>query len=424
MRMSQIRSLASLLIALQLVCPIKPFTSESPLRLQTKRIHVHEQQNRIARTPVNTILYSKFQQNEDPTALESSPSIFDGILTFRQKFSQASAEGFGTKARNVANTMSIGDIVVPICGNLALRQILANRGIYAGVEYEICSLTLPNGKDVPTMEGVDPETRNSVTARIKPSYKLRDYLERTDWPVQVTPVQDVPLWLSKTTYEAGTMVGTLGLSLTYLSMAAIVAFFVRFAYVPSPSMQPALNPGDVVLVTRSIWPFQPRVGDVVLFDPPSELNRVVAASASAMENGAVLPNKGDQFLKRVVAKEGEYVGVKNSEPYVDLSLSTKSSSISNSVADSAEEGKKKFRVDIIGPYAQPVMFSETSWNRSPEKLNRNEWFMAGDNGFRSVDSRVWGPLKTKYIFGTAKFVIWPIQDFGPIKEGQIFDIEK
>ena len=133
MRMSQIRSLASLLIALQLVCPIKPFTSESPLRLQTKRIHVHEQQNRIARTPVNTILYSKFQQNEDPTALESSPSIFDGILTFRQKFSQASAEGFGTKARNVANTMSIGDIVVPICGNLALRQILANRGIYAGV---------------------------------------------------------------------------------------------------------------------------------------------------------------------------------------------------------------------------------------------------------------------------------------------------
>lgn len=357
MRMSQIRSLASLLIALQLVCPIKPFTSESPLRLQTKRIHVHEQQNRIARTPVNTILYSKFQQNEDPTALESSPSIFDGILTFRQKFSQASAEGFGTKARNVANTMSIGDIVVPICGNLALRQILANRGIYAGVEYEICSLTLPNGKDVPTMEGVDPETRNSVTARIKPSYKLRDYLERTDWPVQVTPVQDVPLWLSKTTYEAGTMVGTLGLSLTYLSMAAIVAFFVRFAYVPSPSMQPALNPGDVVLVTRSIWPFQPRVGDVVLFDPPSELNRVVAASASAMENGAVLPNKGDQFLKRVVAKEGEYVGVKNSEPYVDLSLSTKSSSISNSVQDGHSypqaEDRQEADQDLQAPAVRP-----------------------------------------------------------------------
>ncbi len=324
--------------------------------------------------------------------------------------------------------MSIGDIVVPLCGNLAQRQILANRGIYPGVEYEICSLTTGNGVDVETMEGMDAKSKNDVTARIKPAYKLRDYLERTDWPVEVNPTQDVPLWLSKTTYEAGTMVGTLGLSLTYLSIAAVIAFFVRFAYVPSPSMQPALNPGDVVLVTRSIniWPFQPRVGDVVLFDPPSELNNVVAASAGAMENGAMLPNKGDQFLKRVVATEGEYVGVKNSEPYVDLSLSSSATAkrSSNDEDPIIQGGKKKFRVDIIGPYAQPVMFSETSWDRAPEKLHRNEIFVAGDNGFRSVDSRVWGPLKSKYVFGTGKFVVWPLQDFGPIKGGQIFDIEK
>jgi signal peptidase I len=389
---------------------------------------------------------SKYNANEDMTSEMTSvtteessssstndndkdkPSIFHKLLTIRQNFQQASAEGFGTKARNVANTMSIGDIVVPLCGNLAQRQILANRGIYAGVEYEITSLTSANGKDLSTMEGLDPNIRTKVTAQIKPAYKLRDHLERTDWPVEVQPLQEVPLWLSKTTYEAGTMVGTLSLSLTYLSMAAILAFFVRFAYVPSPSMQPALNPGDVVLVTRSvpIGPFfQPNVGDVVLFDPPSELNRVVAASTAAMEHGAALPNKGDQFLKRVVAKGGECVGVKNSEPYVDLSLSAMPSS--SSLLEPENTGStrtRKFRVDIVGPYAQPSMFSETSWNRPPEKLKKNEWFVAGDNGFRSVDSRVWGPLNGRYIFGTAKFVLWPLQDFGPIQDGQILTIEK
>ncbi len=63
-------------------------------------------------------------------------------------------------------------------------------------------------------------------------------------------------------------------------------------------------------------------------------------------------------------------------------------------------------------------------NRPLEKLKKNEWFVAGDNGFRSVDSRVWGPLNGRYIFGTAKFVLWPLQDFGPIQDGQILTIEK
>jgi len=352
--------------------------------------------------------------NDSGQSDETKKSVFDGILSFRQKFSQASAEGFGTKAKNAAKTMQVGDVVVPLCGNLEMRQILANRGVYPGVEYEICSLEIESTK-FNSMDELTTAQKDNVTARIKPAYKLRDYLERSDWPVEVNPMQDVPLWLSKTTFEAGTMLGTLGLSFAYLSMAAVVAFFVRFAVIPSPSMQPSLNPGDVVLVTRTIWPFKPSVGDVILFDPPMELNSVVANSAFAQENGAALPTKGQQFLKRVVAKEGEYVGVKNSEPYVDLT----------GKSGNLQEGSpKKFRVDIVGAYAQPAAFSESSWDRSPEELGKNQWFVAGDNGFRSVDSRVWGPLDGHYIFGSARWVIWPMQDFGPIKEGQIYDIEK
>ena len=377
---------------------------------------------------------------------------------FFQKFNEASAEGFGTKAKNAMNTMSNGDIVVPLCGNLELRQALANRGIYAGVEYEICSLQLPNTDaeadidadadaddkkekeqeqtvniSISTMEGLTPQQQESVSAIIKPAYKLRDHLERTDWPVTVHP-SEVPLWLSKTTWEAGTLVGTLSLAVSYLSIAAILAFFVRFAYVPSPSMEPVLNPGNVVLVTRSIPVgfLRPHVGDVVLFDPPSELNRIVSEAASNANEELVLPQKGEQFLKRVVATGGEYVGVKNSSPYVDLSIS-ESQSHSQSQAQSQSKNdndndnvgdKKKFRVDVIGPYAQPGLFSQTSWDRPPSQLTKNQYFVAGDNGFRSVDSRVWGPLESRNIFGTAKFVLWPLKDFGPVKDGPIFTIEK
>ena len=377
-----------------------------------------------------------------------------------QKFNEASAEGFGTKAKNAMNTMSNGDIVVPLCGNLELRQALANRGIYAGVEYEICSLQLPNidadadadavidadidavidaddkketeqeqtiNISISTMEGLTPQQQESVSAIIKPAYKLRDHLERTDWPVTVHP-SEVPLWLSKTTWEAGTLVGTLSLAVSYLSIAAILAFFVRFAYVPSPSMEPVLNPGNVVLVTRSIPVgfLRPHVGDVVLFDPPSELNRIVREAASNANEELVLPQKGEQFLKRVVAAGGEYVGVKNSSPYVDLSISeSQSQSQSQNKINNDNIGdKKKFRVDVIGPYAQPGLFSQTSWDRPPSQLTKNQYFVAGDNGFRSVDSRVWGPVESRNIFGTAKFVLWPLKDFGPVKDGPIFTIEK
>lgn len=404
-----LRRLVILLFIVALLEPIQSF-SIVPNSLSNPILAIHNPRKTTVKH--KGALRLKTDSTDSVQSDETKKSMLDNMLSFNQKFSQASAEGFGTKAKNVAKTMNVGDVVVPICGNLAIRQILANKGVYPGVEYEVCSLDIGSSK-FNSMDEVPSDLKEKVTARIKPAYKLREYLERSDWPVEVNPMQDVPLWLSKNTYEAGTVLGTLGLSLTYLSMAAVIAFFVRFAYVPSPSMQPSLNPGDVVLVTRTIWPLKPSIGDVILFDPPMELNSVVANSAFAQD--ATLPTKGQQFLKRVVAKEGEYVGVKNSEPYVDLT----------GKCDNLQEGSpKKFRVNIVGPYAQPAAFSESSWNRSPEELGRNKWFVAGDNGFRSVDSRVWGPLDGHYIFGSARWVIWPMQDFGPIKEGPIYNIEK
>jgi hypothetical protein len=218
---------------------------------------------------------SMVQQNKesDQSLLEY---VSQGIKSVQLSIRNMAIEGFGTRARNVASSMSVGDVVVPLCANLDQRQELANRGIYPGVDYKVCELSLvDDGKKVffSSMKDVPHSSRNRLIARVRPNYPLRKNLERGDWPVAVNPLVDVPLWLSQATYQAGTALSTLLVAITYLTIASFVAFFIRITYVPSESMMPALNAGDVVLVTRPIFGQHPSVGDVVLFNPPKELDR-------------------------------------------------------------------------------------------------------------------------------------------------------
>lgn len=397
-------------------CTIAPtYAFVSPVALISSKV-----------APRRRIASSSPDTNAEPTDDESSgspnaskvlaplESLQTKVKATQQSFQSAADEGFGTRARNAANSCSVGDIIVPLCSNLAQRQILANRGIYAGVEYRVVELSTSIDDDEPTnkvdtVQGLSSPTQ--ALALILPAYPLRDHLERSDWPVSVT-LDEVPLWLSRSTYIAGNALGTAALSSFFLVVAAVISFYVRIVSIPSPSMLPSLSPGNVVLVTRSfpIGPFKPRVGDVVFFDAPTELESTVSSLKAKIGDGSeVASTKGKQFLKRVVATPGERVGVKRSEPYVEM-------------VSSGDQDGTRYRFDIIGPYSKPELFEGKSWDRKPATLARDEWFVAGDNGFRSVDSRVWGPLKDKYIVGTAKLRLWPLKDFGPIPPGPIQEI--
>ena len=422
------------------------------------------------------------------------------MLLFKtnKEFQNLKKERFGTKARNAAINATVGDILIPLVGNLERRNSLAQRGIYAGVEYIVKSLSIMEedddsrrqeyGKNRTSLQDIttnldtsteraDPKTQQtapSVIAYIQPAYKLRENLERTDWPVRVDLFQDgISVWISKSTYLAGNALGTLLLSLTVVVAAAISSFFVQFVIVPSPSMVPAVHPGTVVLVTRSIqvpllantllYP-KPRVGDVVFFEAPSELETAVqnfvlvqqqrekdggvsAASSLVVSSGnddnnnentnndpivvdtldddiiaatvttsttQTQTSKGKRLLKRVVAVPGEMIGVKQSEPYVMLNNK-----------ETNPDNNRAYRFAIIGPYIRPELFPATSWNRAPQVLQQNEYFVAGDNGYRSFDSRIWGPLQQQYIVGTAKWIVWPISNFGPVPSNpQMIEVTK
>lgn len=368
---------------------------------------------------------------DDDTNIPSSLSLqqyttANPFSTSMSKLRTAASEGFGTRARNVGPTMLIGDVVVPICSNLEQRQSLAQIGLYAGVEYIICSIR----------EGTGKESERLLHDRIvtlKPNYPLRAHLERTDWPVTLT-ITDVPLWLSKATYETGTAVGTLLLAGTYLTIALILSSVVRIVNVPSESMEPALMPGDVVLVTHSIFT-RPKVNDVVFFNPPRELDDAIANSkvgrVAAAEKITITSTKGKQFLKRIVGVPGDTVGVWNSSPYIKLQCKD------------VDRTDCIYRIYNTGAYSRPDLFPDESWNRIQPTINtggtaasessivdknnvqtlaKGDYFVAGDNGFRSIDSRVWGPLKQQYIFGTANWIIYPITHFGPILPGP-FSVE-
>ena len=366
-----------------------------------------------------SIVLSAADESQDTADGAAILSPFESLQTkvrsTQKSFQSAADEGFGTKAKNAANTCAVGDIIVPLCSNLAQRQILANRGIYPGVEYKVIELSVGDDDDeemkVNTVKGLPSPAQ--AKALIRPAYPLREHLERSDWPVSVQ-LDEVPLWLSRSTYIAGNALGTAALSSFFLVVAAFFSLFLRIVSVPTPSMLPSLSPGNVVLVTRSIpiGPFKPHVGDVVFFDAPKELESTVS-NLNLGDGSEVASTKGRQFLKRVVAVPGEKVGVRRSEPYVEMDRG-------------GNQDGMRYRFDIIGPYSKPELFAESSWDRPPATLSRNEqeYFVAGDNGYRSVDSRVWGPLKGKYIVGTAKLRIWPLKEFGPIPPGPIREIVK
>ncbi|MGH7818283.1 MAG: signal peptidase I [Candidatus Binatia bacterium] len=169
-----------------------------------------------------------------------------------------------------------------------------------------------------------------------------------------------------------------------LIVALVLALFIRSFIVqafkiPSGSMLDTLQIGDHILVNKFVYgvrlPFvgselipvgEPKGGDVIVFVYPED------------------PRK--DFIKRVVAVEGEVVEVKNKRLYVD------GRTVDDPYAQFAEgmEGRGLSPRDNFGPF----------------KVPEGRVFVMGDNRDRSYDSRFWGPVPVDQIKGKAFLVYW------------------
>lgn len=170
-------------------------------------------------------------------------------------------------------------------------------------------------------------------------------------------------------------------------LAMIIRTFVMQAFkIPTGSMRPTLLERDIILVNKFIYgakiPFtnlrlpkvrQPKRGDVIVFIYPED------------------PKK--DFIKRLVAFEGETVEIKNGTVYIN----------------------DKPLLDPI--FNQRYYYNRGEFGEEGRKMQvpKESFFVLGDNSASSQDSRYWGFVPRKNILGKAMLIYWPPQRIRIIK---------
>lgn len=160
-----------------------------------------------------------------------------------------------------------------------------------------------------------------------------------------------------------------------LALALLIRLFVAEPrYIPSDSMVPTLQVGDRLVVEKISYRLHPpQQGDIVVFDPPAQLQQLGYTTDQA-------------FIKRVIAQPGQTVQVHLGKVWIDGEPLTE-------------------------PYiAEPPGYEMRSITVPPGHV-----FVMGDNRNNSNDSHVWGFLPVENIIGRAIFRFYPIARFGPLK---------
>ncbi len=153
----------------------------------------------------------------------------------------------------------------------------------------------------------------------------------------------------------------------------IITFVVQAFYIPSGSMEPTLQVGDRILVTKFAYRFGPvRRGDVIVFHYPL--------------------NPGKDFVKRVVALPSESVELRDGVVLIN------------------NEPIRELYPTVLAGGDRAC----TS-NYGPQKIPADQLFVLGDNRCNSEDSRFFGFVPRANIVGKAMFVYWPPQRLGLVR---------
>jgi signal peptidase I len=170
----------------------------------------------------------------------------------------------------------------------------------------------------------------------------------------------------------------------------IQAFFVKPYRIPSESMEPTLDVGQRVLVSRFNYHFSdPDRGDIVVFHPPkgADSNTCGAQKPEDQACSRPTPDKDSvNFIKRIVAIPGDTLSIREGHAIVN--------------------GKRQ-----KDGFTTPCPPGTCNFPRTI-KIPAGHFFMMGDNRGASDDSRFWGPVPKKWIIGQAFVTYWPPRRIG------------
>jgi signal peptidase I len=159
------------------------------------------------------------------------------------------------------------------------------------------------------------------------------------------------------------------LILSILLAIIVIVFLYQPVQVEGTSMMPHLVNHERIFINKFIYRFEPiQRGDIVVFWYPLD------------------PSKS--YIKRVVGLPGEWVGIEDGRVLVN--------------------GKP-----LAEPYVPPGYLDRQSY--PPIHVEQDHFYVLGDHRSSSNDSRVWGTVDRRYIYGKAVFVYWPVSQMGSLE---------
>lgn len=148
----------------------------------------------------------------------------------------------------------------------------------------------------------------------------------------------------------------------------IIVFLYQPVKVEGTSMAPLLSDQERIFINKFVYRFEPiQRGDVVVFWYPLDRTK--------------------SFIKRVIGLPGETVEIRQGTLLVNDKV-------------------------IPEPYVPP-QYEDLS-DFGPVRVPKASYFVMGDHRISSNDSRVFGSVADRYIYGRAVFAYWPVDHFGSL----------
>lgn len=180
---------------------------------------------------------------------------------------------------------------------------------------------------------------------------------------QATPTEKAPLtWGSEVRAWARDLLIAVALALV------IIVFLYQPVKVEGTSMTPLLADQERIFINKFVYHYRHiERGDVVVFWYPMDSSK--------------------SFIKRVIGMPGETVVIEQGHVLIN-------------------------NLPLDEPYV-PAQFADAGYY-GPIKIPDGHYFVMGDHRSSSNDSRVFGPVHERHIYGKAVFSYWPVERFGNI----------
>ena len=154
---------------------------------------------------------------------------------------------------------------------------------------------------------------------------------------------------------------------------SVSVFIIVFVYQPvkveGTSMMPGLDDQERIFINKFVYRWEPiERGDVVVFRYPRD------------------PSKS--YIKRVIGVAGDRVLI--------------------------EDGRVRVNGNLLNESYVPDEFRDER-SFAEYKVPSGAFFVLGDHRNLSSDSREFGAVSNRFIYGKAVFVYWPVERFGKLK---------